>query len=429
MNQRVKINTIEILIHQPPSINRCPIIIKRLIIMAICGPLVAIAAPPQRLNWWSNVSQQPSHAQRSYSAQLLTAATTIPQRSSIKVPEVTIAAIQGRGAQSALRGQRVRISGVVTAVFQGARQLGGFFMQQVPADQDPRTSDGIFVQAPTPRVTIGLRVTLTGRVAEQFASKKARASRTVLVAESIEQQSRSTASIAPKLLLLPQQAAQLEHLEGMLVDLNAAHRPYTVIDTTHLLRYGQLMLAAPVKNQHGSWHGNRLYQPTQWYLPDSPQRAQLEENNQRRKMIIDDGTEQMRHGKHSRLPWYIRKPPSPLATLRIGDMIVHGLSGILDFGPTGKRQYGYRLQVLATPTVDHANVRPTPPQRQPNTLRIVSYNAQNYFTSLQQRGASNARQRMRQRLKTTAVLQALDADLIALQEIENNHQAIAELTG
>ncbi len=77
--------------------------------------------------------------------------------------QFTIPAIQGAGLLSPLTGDRVQgVSGVVTAV-----AADGFFMQAVPGDGNPDTSDGLFVYTHhRPQARPGERVVVSGAVRE-----------------------------------------------------------------------------------------------------------------------------------------------------------------------------------------------------------------------------------------------------------------------
>jgi len=80
----------------------------------------------------------------------------------------TIVEIQGAGHVSPLVGRCVTgVEGTVTAIL-GRRSGQAFWVQQVPGDRDPATSDGLLVTAldGLGRVEIGDRVRLTGRVEE-----------------------------------------------------------------------------------------------------------------------------------------------------------------------------------------------------------------------------------------------------------------------
>src|SRR5690606_15424608 len=62
--------------------------------------------------------------------------------------EITpIATIQGSEAQSPWLDQQVTTRGIVTAVWQGADQLQGFFIRSIEKDDDlnPATSEGLFI--------------------------------------------------------------------------------------------------------------------------------------------------------------------------------------------------------------------------------------------------------------------------------------------
>jgi uncharacterized protein len=127
-----------------------------------------------------------------------------------------VCAIQGAGFVPAMLGARVSASGVVTADFQA--RLGGFFMQEPGCDGDATTSDGIFVSTasrPT-AVTIGHRVTVTGRVTDDRGL-------TALEMESLSDSGPYAGSLEAVRLSPPADPASaavyLEAFEGMLVSL------------------------------------------------------------------------------------------------------------------------------------------------------------------------------------------------------------------
>ncbi|MBD2587432.1 endonuclease/exonuclease/phosphatase family protein [Synechococcus elongatus FACHB-1061] len=78
-------------------------------------------------------------------------------------PELTaIYTIQGAGQRSALVGQTVTTSGIVTAV-----DSNGFYLQDATGDGDIATSDAIFVfTGSTPTVAVGNEIRLSGTVSE-----------------------------------------------------------------------------------------------------------------------------------------------------------------------------------------------------------------------------------------------------------------------
>jgi predicted extracellular nuclease len=96
----------------------------------------------------------------------------IPLDATCGAPATPIHVVQGTGATSPLVGQVVDVEAVVIASFQGAAQLGGFYLE-TPAgveDNDPQTSEGIFVAAGTPAVALGDLVRVRGTVAELTSS-------------------------------------------------------------------------------------------------------------------------------------------------------------------------------------------------------------------------------------------------------------------
>ena len=60
-------------------------------------------------------------------------------------PGTAIHRIQGAGPRSPEVGRRHTVEGVVVGDFQGSDRLSGFFLQQTDPDDDPATSEGIFV--------------------------------------------------------------------------------------------------------------------------------------------------------------------------------------------------------------------------------------------------------------------------------------------
>src|SRR5699024_7168787 len=65
-------------------------------------------------------------------------------------PATRIHEIQGQGLSSPLASTVHTIEGVVTADFSGKSRLNGFFVQEADADadDDPATSEGLFIYAP-----------------------------------------------------------------------------------------------------------------------------------------------------------------------------------------------------------------------------------------------------------------------------------------
>ena len=163
-------------------------------------------------------------------------------------PYTPIYDIQGNGATAAITGT-VTTQGVVVGDYEGASPaLRGFFLQDLSGDDDPATSDGIFVfNGNNNNVNLGDVVRVTGK-AEEFQGQTQISSVTSIV-------NCGTGSVDPTDVTLPFASADSpEHYEGMLVRL-----PQTLYVTEHfqLGRFGQVVLSS----------GGRLKQPTNVVAP------------------------------------------------------------------------------------------------------------------------------------------------------------------
>ncbi len=321
-----------------------------------------------------------------------------------------ISAIQGSGSASPLVGSSLSVEAVVVASFQSAKQIGGFFLQEPDnlADNDPATSEGIYVASATP-VAVGDKVRVNGTVAETFNLTQI-APTSVTVCASNQSLPALTGIGLPFGTL-----TELEAVEGMLV---SAPQTLTVNETFGLGRYGQVLLA-----------DGRLFQPTNVVAPGAAANAQQVQNNLN-KLILDDAS-------NLQNPDPVIFPAPGLSatnTLRSGDTVT-GLTGVMtyDFGQ-------YRLLPTITPTFVKSNPRPAAPKVAANAnLKVASFNVLNFFNGNglgggfpTSRGADTAAEFARQKAKIVSALVGLNADVIGLLELENDgygsYSAIAELT-
>lgn len=318
-----------------------------------------------------------------------------------------IAAVQGRGEHSPVEGRLARIEGVVTLVWPG----GGGFVQALVDDGDAQSANGIFVlpQTGSPALEPGLHLRAIGKVAESGEGARL----TSLVEASIEPLGVLPLPAAVRLEALPATAAGWESLEGMRVHLDL---PLTVSGNETLTRFGEVVLAA----------GGRLVTPTELVLPGAEARA-LERANAARRILLDDGSPRTdpRH-----IAW-LSAPLDPQQPLRAGS-VLEGLVGVID-----ERYGGYRLHAVAAPERIRQAPRPAAPERM-GDLRIVGLNLLNLFNGdgegggfPTQRGARTVEAYRRQLAKHVALIQALDPQVLALQEVENDGEgprsAIADL--
>ena len=325
--------------------------------------------------------------------------------------ERTIPEIQGTGTLSPYADAQVSTEGVVTADFQGGDELAGFFMQAVPGDGDPLSSDGIFVSASDTfaDVDVGDRVTVVGGVIE---SGQTRIDASAVTIDG------SGAVPAPTTVALPEaNNGDLERNEGMLIQVSSV---MTVAQNFFLGRYGQMTLSSP----NGLGVAGRMLQPTQLFDPGTAQMNDLALENQRRLLVLDDGQDVDALGDNPDPVPYIGPPP-PIVS-RAGDR-VSNLVGVLDFGQINSvGATDFRLHPTVAPTFTPQNLRPTTPPTF-NGLSVVSLNVLNFFTTLGSRGAFTANELIRQRNKLVQTIVGLDADVYGLIEIENNTAAIANL--
>ncbi len=307
--------------------------------------------------------------------------------------------IQGDGPVSPLSGKTVTVSAVVVGDFQGKDRLNGFFLQEEDrdADSDPHTSEGIFVYDPGDRVDvrIGDLVCATGTVTEYKGRTELKASQVAVVGRApLPRPARVSLPLADE--------GALESVEGMSV---VFPQRLTVTDVYNLGRYGEVLLSF-----------GRLFAPTEATAPGAKARAVMRANALN-KIILDDGSS-------TQNPDPVPYPPPGLSavdTLRDGDA-VQRLQGVITYA------YGsYRIEPTATPEFLFLNPRTPAPPPVGGTLRVASFNVENYFNGdgcgsgfPTARGAANLREFERQQDKLVKALVGLRADVIGLAEIEND---------
>lgn len=335
-----------------------------------------------------------------------------------------IHAVQGPGAASPLVGETVTVQGVVVGDFQAADRdvpfgfnLGGYFLQELDehADDDPLTSEGIFVVDPAVaqravEVSVGDLVRLTGRVQESDGLTRLDRLRDVIVCAP------GFPLPEPAVVELPvPHASYLERYEGMLVTFP---QELTISEYFNFDRFGEVVLAVP---QPGM---DRPFQPTAYLAPGSDDFAAEQDLISRSRITLDDG-------RSVQNPDPARHPNGGVFDLynlfRGGDRVTN-VTGVLDYA------FGiYRVQPTAG--ADHvvANPRRHTPPDVGGDVRVAVFNVLNYFDTLTSagnvcgptggqgcRGADDANELERQRAKLVAALSAIDAHVVGLIEIEND---------
>lgn len=313
----------------------------------------------------------------------------------------TIGALQGSGLRSPYEGREVAMHGVVTGNFVAG--IDGFFMQDAAGadDNDPRTSDGVFVQWTrdrTPRVRRGDRVRVVGPVVELGEGER---SVTAIAAERVEVLGRGGVNVtlinAP-----PAEEADWERYEGMWLRVST---PLTVTGNGSLIRFGEVEAA----------FGGRLVQPTERH-PAGPEARALAADNLRRLLVLDDN----RRGEYPEILWFLAEGLGHQAPLRSGSVLAE-VEGVLSH-----RHGRWRLHLTRDLQVVEQAPRPPPPAA-PAGLRLASVNLHNFFNGDGRgrgfptpRGAATLKEFERQQAKTVATLVALQPDAFAAAELEND---------
>ncbi|TVQ42377.1 MAG: ExeM/NucH family extracellular endonuclease [Gloeocapsa sp. DLM2.Bin57] len=348
--------------------------------------------------------------------------------------------IQGEGLSSPLAGQAVTVEAIVVGEFQGGDNLQGFYLQEedANADDNPLTSEGIFVftgRNPQVSVSVGDKVQVTGSISE-FANSNVERTLTQLTRANVQVVNRNNPLPTATELSFPvDDVLGLESFEGMRVTIP---QTMTVTGNFNLNRFGEVDLSSGGLNNEPNTD-DRLDQFTQFNPPSQEAFTQYQSDNARRSILLDDGrginlvtnNQPVIHGLNG-------QPLGIGNTLRAGDTAT-GITGILD-----DRFDNYRIQPTEQVMFTEANSRPTEPEEIGGSLRVGVYNIENYFNGVpdengvaifnrdNSRGAQSQEEFENQNAKLVPAITDLDADILALVELENDfgdgeRSAIADL--
>ncbi|WP_249126528.1 ExeM/NucH family extracellular endonuclease [Aeromonas popoffii] len=342
---------------------------------------------------------------------------------------IPVPAIQGPGSSSPLvptgkfeSEQTYATRGVVTQVVNGLYK--GFFIQDLRGDEDPASSDGLFVYSTQTNSAIvpGAEVCVSGKVKEYFNQTQLNADQLVVTQPMV--------ALLPAVDLVPVAGETLHQLlerhEGMLVRL--VPESSLVVTRNFSFDYdgkrNNLVLA----------YGAPLIKSTQKFAALSEEASQWALRNQQNQLVVETDAK----APDGVLPWY----PAFNAEdgyLRIGDKL-NGLEGALG--------YSYNLfRLVANNRIDSSDIDhsgwdrvETPELAEAGDLRVASFNVLNFFTTVvggdanptgSNRGALTVAEFELQRTKIVSAITRLNADVVGLMEIENNgyggNSAIANL--
>ena len=325
----------------------------------------------------------------------------------------TLSEVQGSGQQSPLKGKMVVVEGIVTHALQ--KGYKGFWLQQ-------NQSHGLFIYHTKNQVKAGQTVRLRGLVAEYQNLTEIKNVSALRICKKA-----NPADIPkPVALTLPLNSMQqLEQLEGMLVKLT---QPLIVSDLFGagygLGNYGQFAVSSKLH-----------YQPTELHTADYVVAHNLQAEKAKDYLLVDDGDSKP-------FPRFIPFPNSAgfsaSNAIRIGDRLNtqpdDALVGVL---------HAYKQHYILIPTLDLKRhslpIKAASWAKKPfvdarSNLVVASMNLGNYFNGKfpSSRGAKTYKGFVMQRQKIVAALSAINADVIAVMELENDgHQAdsaIADLT-
>ncbi|WP_328464788.1 ExeM/NucH family extracellular endonuclease [Actinoplanes sp. NBC_00393] len=321
----------------------------------------------------------------------------------------TIAQVQGTGAATGLAGSTVTVEGVVTA----DHRTGGYngvYIQTAGSGADRpvaagTASDGIFVYltstaANHPTVALGDLVRVTGTVSEYNALTQI----TIGAKADVQVCATGTALPNPVPLALPLDDAARESAEGMLV---APVGAYSVSDVYNTNRYGEIILAAgdtPARI------------PTDVARPGTDAANQVKAANKAGRILIDDARTTNLATANLAPPYLTKDDP-----VRVGDVVETFGPSVLSFGFSE-----WRLQPVSPTaqlsTFKDSNPRTAAPDNVGGDIRVASFNVLNYFVHFggEARGATDEAAKEKQEAKIVSAITALDADVIALMEIENS---------
>ena len=360
---------------------------------------------------------------------------------------IAIAEIQGTGSATPLNGQTVTTQGEVTAVYSDGG-LNGFVIQtpgtgvDVPSASD--ASHGIFVymgnRAADEYPTIGEVLTVRGQAGENFDSTQL-SNVTFEVAEG-----EFEPVVALSIDKLPAGDVEREPYEYMLV-LPGAH---TVTNNYALNTFGEVGLAA----------GDEAFrQPTDFMAPGADAVAKAEEYKKQLVTLDDARTANyMQSDKHTPLPYITSDNGDNIKSLRTTDQVKFQNPVIV------KKDFNQWRFLPTTPVTGNTASADLPITWEDSRAAelgamgnvagdytISAFNVLNYFTSLGQdedgcgaytdingnpvatnyctvRGAYSESALADQQEKIVAAINGLNADVIALSEIEDTFAVTGDIT-
>ncbi len=342
-----------------------------------------------------------------FSALTITSATAA-------TPTHLIADVQGNAASTPLSGTVVTVQGVVTGDYRNTSGSGyrGFYLQDPTGDATDDRSDGIFVFASSadPAIALGDLITVTGTAGEFFGQTQI----TATTASAYEVVQAAAGVPAPTVLPDTVVGTAREAYEGMLVTpenalLSSSHQLFS-FGTLWLNVGGELAVKATETTDAGTAAND------------------IAAANRANRLLVDDGYSlQISNAAHPGGQPYFETG----AVVRNGDEFVSPAAGmILGWGFDDWRLQPQRPlsstspsgYAALEPTWGSLNARTDAPEDVGGDFSVGAFNVFNYFTTFggNARGADTPEAFAIQQSKIVAAINALDADIVGLMEIENS---------
>jgi uncharacterized protein len=320
------------------------------------------------------------------------------------INEINVVGVNGLpNVANGMFGSTVSVEAVVTANFLAG--LDGVFIQEEDedSDDDPATSEGIFVYLPAAGdddLAEGDLVCVTGQVGNFQGTYQLRNADYEIVESGVD------LPTAVELVMPVGDRTELAQLAGMRVELTSVTGEMTITQNYFLGQYGELDLSA----------AGFLWHPAELYAPTTPEAEELRQDNLRALIKLDDANSTTN--------------ATPTAWLDNGDIRAGAVTTDTIEGVTHYQFGAYRVQPTdpdAITFVNTANPRPDGPpdvlagaKKRTVKATVAAFNVLNYFTTLGSRGADTTEEFELQAAKIVTAITEMDADVVGLMEIENN---------
>ncbi|MDJ0345480.1 endonuclease/exonuclease/phosphatase family protein [Streptomyces sp. H10-C2] len=324
---------------------------------------------------------------------------------------VRIHDIQGATRISPLSGQAVSaVPGIVT----GVRAYGsskGFWIQDPTPDEDPATSEGVFVfTSASPTVAIGDSVLVSGTVSEFYPGGKAAGGQSVTEITKPVVTVVSSGNALPAPVVLDNAA------------IPAAYTPAGDPAATNSIEALPLRPATYALDLYESLEGMNVLVADARVVGATDPYSELwvtvkpQENPSPRGGTVYGSYTGQNSGR-LQIQSLIPTAQQPFPAANVGDVLTGTTEGPLDFNQFG----GYTLAARAIGTVKNNGLQPETTRKQKNgELAVATYNVQNLDPSDPQAKFD--------RLAAGVVTHLASPDIVALEEIQDNNGAVNDGT-